>query len=239
MVRSILLVALLCLSTTVVAQNTQPAGDWVNWDEVEQRYSTKELEKITDPEARAAAESFAAEAGTARTDALSDFKKGAGLGLSVAVGSEQNSIEEARVVNKEIVVTRRSKDQPRAALEIHQLFTTNVLTEKGRKAAREQIRACEVDPVNCPMFGVGPFAAIQIGGDDAINSIGLGLMFGFRSDPRQDSSFNIGIGITADSRVKRLAPGFVEGGALPADETEVRFTEKSSRRLLVTLSFAF
>jgi len=64
-------------------------------------------------------------------------------------------------------------------------------------------------------------------------------MLGVRADPRKGSSFNIGIGIVFDAHIKQLASGFVEGKELPAGETQIKFTERSARRLLVTLSFAF
>jgi len=216
-----------------------PGGDWVNWNEVQKQYSTDWLEKITDPTAKAEAGKVVGREQEARSDALADFKKGAGLGISIALGSEQNSIDEAKVVDQKIVVTRRSKDQPRAALEVHQLFTTNIFTSSGRKAQREQSDACGADPRNCPLWGVGPFAAIQIGDDSNINSVGVGFMVGVRSNPRRDASFNIGLGVVIDAHVNRLAPGFKDGDTLPTGQTSVPLVEKSSRRPLLTLSFAF
>jgi hypothetical protein len=174
-----------------------------------------------------------------RRDALDDFKKGAGLGISVVIGDNDDVIDDATVVDGKVVVTRRSRDQARAALEVHQLFTANPLTANGRKAIREQIERCAQDTINCPLVGIGPFAAIQTGDSDSISSVGLGFMVGVRSDPRQDSSFNVGLGMVFDNSVKRLASGFVEGQPLPAGQTQVQFTENSSRRLMLTLSFAF
>jgi hypothetical protein len=174
-----------------------------------------------------------------RRDALDDFKKGAGLGISVVIGDNDDVIDDATVVDGRIVVTRRSRDQTRAALEAHQLFTANPLTANGRKAIREQVERCAQDTINCPLVGIGPFAAIQTGNDDSISSVGLGIMVGVRSDPRQDSSFNVGLGMVFDNSVKGLAPGFVEGQPLPTGQTQVQFTENSSRRLMLTLSFAF
>jgi hypothetical protein len=174
-----------------------------------------------------------------RRDALDDFKKGAGLGISVVIGDNDDVVDDATVVDGRIVVTRRSRDQTRAALEAHQLFTANPLTANGRKAIREQVERCAQDTINCPLVGIGPFAAIQTGNDDSISSVGLGFMVGVRSDPRQDSSFNVGLGMVFDNSVKKLAPGFVEGQPLPTGQTQVQFTENSSRRVMLTLSFAF
>jgi hypothetical protein len=173
-----------------------------------------------------------------RKDALADFKNGAALGISVVLGSH-DVVEDAVVVNNAIVVTKRAKDQPRATLEAHQLFTGNPFTGGGRQVMRDQLISCGKDAIDCPMFGVGPFAAIQTGDDNSISSAGFGLMLGLRSDPRRDSSFNIGLGLVWDTHVKALASGFKEGKALPTGETEVRFTEHSARRAMITLSFAF
>ena len=174
-----------------------------------------------------------------RRDALDDFKKGAGLGISVVIGDNDDVIDDATVVDGKVVVTERSRDQARAALEVHQLFTANPLTANGRRAIREQVERCAQDTINCPLVGIGPFAAIQTGDSDSISSVGLGVMVGVRSDPRQDSSFNVGLGIVFDNSVKGLAPGFVDGQPLPTGQTQVQFTENSSRRLMLTLSFAF
>jgi len=171
-----------------------------------------------------------------RQDALADFKKGAGLGISIVMGSNDDAIEEAVVVNSRVTVTRRSKDNVRATVEIHQFLTPSMFRRGGLK---QEIEDCGEDPTDCPLFGFGPFAAIQVADDNAISSAGLGLMFGLRSDPRKESSFNVGIGLVWDNRVKTLAKGFVEGQALPAGETAIRFEERSTRRLMMTLSFAF
>ena len=170
--------------------------------------------------------------------ALSDFKTGAALGISVVLG-DTDSVLEASVVDKNIVVTKRAKDQPRAAFEVHQLFTTNPLTAKGRAAAQAQLRECGADPITCPMFGIGPFAAIQTGNDDSISSVGIGLMAGVRNNPRQNKSFNLGVGIAFDGGVRRLAKGFSEGKPLPAGESSIRFEDRSARRLMITLAFSF
>jgi hypothetical protein len=220
-------------------KQAKPAGDWVNWDEVQKQFSDEAIKKITDPDAKAAVQKIKDENIDTRTNALADFKKGAGLGISIAVGNRGNSIDDAAVINNKVVVTSRPKDHPRAALEIHQLFTTNVFSSDGRRAAVEQLKACGVEPVNCPMVGIGPFAALQTGDNDAINSVGFGVMLGLRTDPRQTSSFNLGLGIAFDSHIKQLANGFTEGQAPPDNATEVKFTEKSTRRFLITLSFAF
>lgn len=199
----------------------------------------QEISGLSQADAQIALAQLQEEEAQNRKDALEDFKTGAGLGISVVIGDSQDVIDDAAVVDKKIVVTRRAKDQPRAALEAHQLFTANPLTAPGRQAIRQQIQDCATNPINCPLMGVGPFAAIQTAADNSISSAGFGLMLGVRADPRKGSSFNIGVGIVFDRGVKELASGFVEGKDLPPGESQVRFTERSARRLMVTLSFAF
>jgi hypothetical protein len=198
-----------------------------------------EIQRLNEQGAEMEANRLSTNEAQDRRDALDDFKKGAGLGISVVLGKNDDVVDSAIVVDGKIVVTRRSRDQVRATLEAHQLFTNNPFTARGRKAIRDEVELCADNTVNCPLIGIGPFAAIQTGSTDSVSSVGLGVMLGVRSDPRQDSSFNLGVGIVFDNAVKELAPGFVEGQALPTGQTAVQFTENSARRLMLTLSFAF
>lgn len=201
--------------------------------------TTTQISKLTEAQAKIALSKQQEEEGQTRKDALADFKKGAGLAISIVLGEEQNVILEAVEIADKITVTRRAKDQPRAALEAHQLFTANPFTAAGQTKIREQIQDCAESAIKCPLIGIGPFAAIQTGNDDSISSAGLGVMVGVRSDPRKTSSFNLGVGVAFDTGLRELAPGFVEGKPLPDGESAVRFTERSARRLMLTLSFAF
>lgn len=201
--------------------------------------TVKEIAALSEAQAEVKVAEQQAEQAQDRKDALDDFKKGAALGISIVLGEEQNVILEATEIDDKITVTRRAKDQPRAALEAHQLFTANPFTPKGQARIRQQIEDCAKSAINCPLVGYGPFAVIQTGNDNSIGSVGIGLMVGVRSDPRRSSSFNLGVGIAFDSGLRELAPGFVEGKPLPTGETQVRFTERSSRRPMVTISFAF
>lgn len=217
--------------TTSAPSNVQNTGG--------QLMTPNQIQGLNEPQAENEATRLTEKEAQDRRDALDDFKKGAGLGISVVIGKNDDVIDDAIVVDGKVVVTRRSRDQTRAALEAHQLFTANPFTSRGRAAIRHQVELCAADTINCPLVGVGPFAAIQTGADDSISSVGLGVMVGVRSDPRQDSSFNVGIGIVFDNSVKHLADGFVEGQPLPPGATQVQFTEDSARRLMITLSFAF
>ena|ERR1044071_2237830 len=174
-----------------------------------------------------------------RQDALADFMKGAGLGLGVAVGSRKNTVDDAAIINNKITVTKQQRDHLRVGFELHQLFTHNILTKTGKAAAKQELIDCAKDPIDCPMIAVGPFASIQSSAENTLDSFAVGAMVGVRSDPRQRTSFNIGVGIVWDAHVKTLADGFVEGQAPPTGETTVRFREGTARRFLVTVSFAF
>ena len=226
---------LVLLSALVMPANAQTPPEP---PETGRLMSQDQIKDLNEPEAENEATRLTEKEAQDRRDALDDFKKGAGLGISVVLGSE-DVVSDATVVDGKIVVTNRSKDQIRAAFEAHQLFTANPFTSGGRRRIREQVERCAKDTIECPLVGIGPFAAIQTGDDDTVSALGIGVMVGVRSDPRQDSSFNIGVGIEFDNSVKRLAPGFVEGQPLPSGQTQVQFTEESARRLMLTLSFAF
>jgi hypothetical protein len=171
-------------------------------------------------------------------NALSDFKRGAGVGLTVAPRG-RDRIDDAAVVNGKIAVTQQNTNSARLMFEFHQLFTTNVLTAAGRAAARRELKLCETNPIDCPIYGIGPFLAVQTSEDDLIASVGAGIMMGLRSDPRKTTSFNIGIGVQWDTKVKKLADGFVAGKPLPTGEKEIRFKESGEARLMVAFSLAF
>ena len=232
-----LMVCLVFVGATIAAQEPPPQEPPPPTGG--QLLSPQHIQDLEHPEAQSEVSRLTEKEAQDRRDALDDFKKGAGLGIAVVFGENDSIVESAIVVDGKIVVTRRSKDQARAALEAHQLFTANPLTARGRREIREEVERCARDTVECPLVGIGPFAAIQTGSSNALNSVGLGLMIGVRSDPRQDSSFNLGVGVVFDNAVKELAPGFVEGQALPAGQTAVQFTENSARRLMLMLSFAF
>jgi hypothetical protein len=227
---------------SVSAQQPTPAptaaGDWADWSEIEKLYTPEAIAKMDESEAKQNLQQVSAREAAQRADAFADFKRGAGLGLTIAPASD-GEIEDALVVDKKIVVTKQNTNAARMMFEFHQLFTTNVFTSAGRDAARAQLQACELNAINCPMFGVGPFLSLQTSSESAVDSVGIGLMAGLRNDPRKDTSFNLGIGVQWDSRVRQLADGFVAGQPLPAGETEIRFKQKGRARLMIGLSLGF
>ena len=203
------------------------------------KYFTPEVVKTMElEEARQNVQKLSTEAKEERGNALADFKRGAGMGITVAPQGDDR-VDEAFIVDDQIVVTKENTNAARLMFEFHQLFTTNIFNGRGRADARRQLLDCEADPIKCPLFGIGPFIALQMSDDDAIASVGVGLMLGVRNDPRKDTSFNIGIGVQWDSNAKELAKGFVEGQPLPSDEDTIRFKEKGKARLMIGLSLGF
>jgi len=218
-----------------VSPEDQP---WVDFDKTYQLKKPEEIQKMPSDDAKAELQQKTAKESKDLGNALSDFKRGGGVGLTVAPQAK-GRIDEAAVVNGKIVVTQQNTNAARLMFEYHQLFTTNVLTSKGRAAARRQLLQCEANPIDCPMYGVGPFLALQTSQDDLIASVGLGIMMGIRNDPRKNTSFNIGIGVQWDSKVKELADGFKAGQPLPAGEKDIRFKESGKARLMLAISLGF
>lgn len=241
-----LAVMVLWFATIAQAQEQQSNEGSTNpsdkeWVDFKKEYRIPSPEEITTMKAEDAKEELqksTAQQSQALGNALADFKRGAGLGITVAPDAGER-VDEAFVVDDKIVVTKENINAARMMFEFHQLFTTNVFTTDGRRRARAQIEACERNPLDCPMFGVGPFLALQMSDDTAVASVGVGLLLGVRNDPRKDTSFNIGVGVQWDSKVKKLAKGFVPGQALPKGEEEIRFIEKGEARLMFGISLGF
>lgn len=147
---------------------------------------------------------------------------GAGLSLTIDLG-KHNRVDEAKIVNGVVRVTKESNDVPRLLLETHYFF---------------KVKRCNDYP-----WGYGPFIALQNGSDEVISAIGTGLMVGFRRldvDGNYSSdSFNLGVGIMVDPKVKILGDGITENQPLPVGETEIRYKETSQIGLLLIASFSF
>lgn len=92
-------------------------------------------------------------------------------------------------------------------------------------------------------WGWGPFVAIQPGTDEIIDSMGSGLMIGFRHPSEPDRSFNLGVGMVVDSSVKILGSGFVAGDPAPIDAEgnplAIRYEETSQLGAVLLFSFSF
>ncbi len=90
-----------------------------------------------------------------------------------------------------------------------------------------------------PLRGFGPFVALQSGDNNAIDSLAVGVMWGFRKDPQASASVNVGIGLSFDPSVQVLGDGLKEGKELPSGETAVRFKKEGRFGWALMTSFTF
>jgi hypothetical protein len=158
-----------------------------------------------------------------REDAEADedflgLKWGVGLGLSLG----DDFVEEAKLVDGVVRVTKDNSDQARVVFEYHKLFWCN---DQGKSAER----------------GCGPFVAAAATEEDVLSGVGLGFMFGWRAPKAKpgDEGFAIGFGFVLDNDVKALADGFEEGQPLPAGETDIRVEEKGRTSFLLFVTRTF
>lgn len=88
---------------------------------------------------------------------------------------------------------------------------------------------------------VDPFVAVQPGTDELISAIGMGVMVGFKTTKPQDetSSWNFGLGVMVDPKVRILDDGIEEGSPLPANETYARTKVTDQWGLLLMTSYGF
>lgn len=145
------------------------------------------------------------------------MKFGVGFGISV---SGDDAIDQAVIVNGNILVESNKKTQPRLVLEFHNLSKCGGSSMDAK-------------------FGCGPFAAVSATSDDIVKGVGFGWMWGWRRSQQSGDDFSVGLGVMVDSGVKGLAKGFDEGNPPPTGETTVRFEEESdvSVMLMFTRSF--
>lgn len=171
---------------------------------------------------------------TATDDKLqkSNTKNFAGLDFGVGVSAtfdlgSNDRITTAEIVNGLVRVTDKDNVRARIMLESHYFF-------------KPSFKFLKTDEEN---WGYGPFIALQPGTDEIIESIGAGLMFGFRrnssSEEDANQSFNIGFGVAFDPNTQTLGEGIVNGEPLPEGETAVRFLEQDQVGLLILTSFSF
>jgi len=148
---------------------------------------------------------------------------GIGISLTHDLGSNDR-VDEARVVNGIVRVEDDNNEIPRIMLETHWYFTPDNDFPLGL-AKKDH-------------WGVGPFLAIQPGGDNIVDALGFGAMLGFRRG-EENQSFNFGLGAIVDPDTQILGDGIEEGKPLPAGETEVRFKKTDQWGLLALFAFSF
>jgi len=158
------------------------------------------------------------------------FKElGFGIGISVAFGDSE--IIKAELVNGIVRISEAREIDPRLVLETHFFFRFKSNFErKYEKSSFTQMPNLDI--------GFGPFVCVLVGSDDFIDSVGAGLMLGFRRKG-EEKNFNIGIGYMLDTKFTTLSEGIEANKVLPEGETEIRLETKSKGRLQVIFSFKF
>jgi hypothetical protein len=151
---------------------------------------------------------------------LDGIKFGVGLAYSF---NPTKQVTSADIINGVVRVKEENRARARVVLETHAF---PFLLGKSNRV------------------GLGPFAAVQPGGDDLIQAIGGGIMIGFRKQPkaREDAggeSFNIGLGVWSDMKAQVLGDGFKANQPPPPGETLVRFKTRDRGSVLVMASFSF
>lgn len=163
---------------------------------------------------------------------------GVGIGGVSSLGDDR--IESAELVDDRIVVTADDDVSLGAIMEAHALIFTRehlwaVHDEKGRLYVTSE-KPCEAAG-KFPTIAHGPFAALQVSGDDIIGGLGVGWMMGFRMK-QSDSSLNIGLAYMLQDDVKTLANGFREGQTLK-DGQEIQYRTGRGSAIALVISFGF
>jgi hypothetical protein len=167
-----------------------------------------------------------------------------GLGVSVDLDGGDRVDEAVLDENGIVRVKKESNEVPRLFLETHYFF------EGKQKYYIAGGSECEAGTTDEPChdkrlpatWGHGPFVGIQSSDDEVLDAFALGWMFGFRRNgvtTTSDNSFNLGVGLLIDRRVKTLGDGIVANQPLPTGETEIRLKEESRLGAVVVASFSF
>lgn len=167
------------------------------------------------------------------TQPFGGIEFGVGVSLTLDRGDRDRVSEAVLDTNGIVRVADQNNNPARIMLESHYFFTPCGRSLLGRKnlcsdnAESEKLQ-----------WGAGPFIALQPGGENVIDAIGMGLMIGFRRG-QTSQSFNFGIGYVVDPNTKVLGNGISEDQPLPAGETEIRLKETAQSGLLFLASFSF
>lgn len=160
--------------------------------------------------------------GRAGDDFFCKLNWGAGLGYVLDFEGKQR-VGEAELVNGIV----RISDEDDAKVGI--MVETHVFFEPAFGSRQLNVRAGE--------WGVGPFVAAQLGNEDLIETVALGLMFGRRRG--ENGSFNLGIGVAVDPNARVLGDGLEANAPLPAGETVLRYKEEAQYGLIIMTSFSW
>jgi hypothetical protein len=179
---------------------------------------------------------------TAATNDFLGLKWGAGIGVLGGFGGDK-AVEKASIdANKIVRVDEEADLRPQLFLEMHVFLKSNPFkksTEDKVNIWRAYQEKKTGDPPPAPLTGFGPFIALQSSDKTAIDALSVGIMWGFRKDPDQSASLNIGLGLSFDPSVQVLGDGIKEGKPLPEGETVVRFKKEGRFGWALMASFAF
>lgn len=206
--------------------------------------------------------SIEVEEATKTEEATKEFlglKWGVGIGVMGGFGGD-SAVEKASIdANKLVRVDEEGDLRPQAFLEMHVFLVgdkARCWRDYQRKKAANQVAArnlasgqlawcpdkdgkCQSTMPDPPLMGFGPFVALQSSDDKAIDALALGVMWGFRRDPKESTSVNVGIGLSFDPSVQVLGGGLKEDKPLPTGETAVRLKKEGRFGWALMTSFTF
>lgn len=147
-----------------------------------------------------------------------DFWDDWGIGLSVStkLGKKGRAIDEAQLVNGIVRVTSERDVVPRLMLERHWY-----LQDKDFLGGM-----------------VGVFVGTSLLGEKKLlDSVSLGLIWGFKPRGQQKVRHNIGIGLAVEPYSRTLGDGLEINAPLPAGENSIRYKEKNRMAAVVFYTF--
>lgn len=153
---------------------------------------------------------------------------GVGLGVTLDTGT-RDRVDAATIDANGIVrVNESSNIRARVFLETHK-FIYSRSAEGGKSFVPH---------------GIGPFIALQPGTDEIIESIGIGILFGWRHDDETTESFNLGVAIHVDPRTQVLGDEFRKNQPAPLDAATgeplgMRFVDRDQGAVLIFASFSW
>lgn len=189
---------------------------------------------------------------TEMEEATKDFlglEWGAGIGVMGSFGGD-DAVEKASIVDGKVQVDEEGDMRPQMFLEMH-VFSLNPKAIDWRKYQRwksakqmadmrsmdTKTKVEDLPMPDPPLMGFGPFIALQSSDNSAIDALTLGVMWGFRKDPMESASLNVGLGVSFDPSVQVLGGGLKEGGT--TDAMTVTYKKEGRIGWAVMASFTF
>ena len=245
---AVLVVIFAALSTDIAAQEPRPR---VEREVAAQTSVERELaiqaavERALAPCRATGAQILTDDEGKKIEEAKKEFEAlgfGGGYGAVVNLDDEPR-IAEAEVVNGFVRVQEDDNVQFGPVMEMHK-FNWALRTQTLAKVGDNWVLVDEL-PGGCvptgavlkkvPLIGAGPFVTLRLGGEEVVQSFGLGLIFGFRK-AESDRSLNFGVAYVTDPNVKLLGDGIEANKALPTGETQIRYKTTNQYGLMVMFS---